>query len=111
MRRVLSTLVIAAVVVGLMLWASAWVSTWTAPEPYIVVEYLGLEFSEVEYHERVRGQIERDGWGFICVQHLLSRTSGSEARSVNSARQNLVYVEECALAEASNNDGDLQAGP
>ncbi len=83
------------VVLGLARWATPA----SEPAPYITVEVLELEFTEREYRDRVQGQIERDGWGFICVQHLLSRTSGSEARSVNSARQNLVYAEECAQAE------------
>ncbi len=68
------------------------------PEPYIVVEYLGQEFTEAEYHERVRQKIAEDGYGAICVFHLGTLAREARYLSVNSARQNLVYVTECARA-------------
>ncbi len=114
MKRVLSNIVIAAVAVGLMLWASVWVSAWTAPDPYITVPALApqqTEFTEAEYRARVRGQIERDGAVAICHQHLRTLALVAKSYTVDHARQNLVYVEECAQAGASDSGSTLQAGP
>ncbi len=86
----------------------------TAPEPYITVPALApqqTEFTEAEYRARVRGQIERDGVVAICYRHLRTLALVAKAYTVNHARQNLVYVEECAQAGASDNGGTLQAGP
>ncbi len=84
------------------------------PAPYITVEALApqqTEFTEAEYRARVRGQIERDGVVAICYQHLRTLALDAKSYTVDHARQNLLYVEECAQAEASRNDGTLQAGP
>lgn len=70
------------------------------PDPnYIVVEKLGLQFTETAYHQRVRDQIEDEGWSAICVSHLGTLVPEARYLSVNSARQNLVYVTECAAAD------------
>ena len=66
-----------------------------ADPAYIVVEYIGEAFTEAAYHERVRAQIERNGFEAICVQHLGTLAREARYLSVNSARQNLVYVTEC----------------
>ncbi len=66
---------------------------------YIVIESLDLTFTEEAYHERVRDQIELEGWEAICVGHLGTLAREAQYLSVNSARQNLVYVTECAASE------------
>ncbi len=84
------------------------------PPPYITVPALApqqTEVTEAEYRARVRGQIERDGVVAICHQHLRTLALVAKAYTVNHARQNLVYVEECAQAGASDSGGTLQAGP
>ncbi len=86
----------------------------TAPDPYITVPALApqqTEFTEAEYRARVRGQIERDGVVAICYQHLRTLALDAKSYTVDHARQNLVYVEECAQAGASDNGSTLQAGP
>ncbi len=65
---------------------------------YIVIESLDLTFTEEAYYERVRDQIEQDGWETVCVLHLGTLAREAQYLSVNSARQNLVYVTECATA-------------
>ena len=69
-----------------------------APPPYITVDYFDLEFSEREYHLRVRDQIVEDGYQDVCVTHLNSLTWNAKITDVNRARQNLVYVTECDKA-------------
>ncbi len=92
----------------------AYMALTPAPEPYVTVPALApqqTEFTEAEYRARVRGQIERDGMVAICYQHLRTLALVAKSYTVNHARQNLVYVEECAQAGASDNGSTLQAGP
>ena len=70
--------------------------------PYITVDSLDLQFTEREYHKRVRGQIEEHGFQHMCMTHLLSLDPAAKTYDVNRARQNLVLVTECA--EAQNNE-------
>ena len=70
----------------------------SAQPPYIAVESLGLEFTEREYHRRVRQQIEDYGFRVVCVEHLLTLSPAAKTYNVNHARQNLVLVTECDRA-------------
>lgn len=70
-----------------------------SPPPYITVDTLNLTFTEREYHQRVRRQIEQYGFNTMCVEHLLTLDPAAKTYDVNHARQNLVLVTECAREE------------
>lgn len=66
---------------------------------FIVVDSLGLRFTEREYHDRVRRQIDESGHEFICFNHLRTLDLAVLYDDANALRIFTVLVEECAVPE------------